>query len=144
MVTLLVATLASAGDWSRYVPSTIKSVLSEHSDALRNEGITIEGSGFPVRVTVTYGARIRPIPEKKAQAIRVWFKALKLPGEQRKLFEQEMLVTEAGADYWLPVQSPLIPFLQQEVKAGDPVTLLALWIAARDGDPIFLVNEFNQ
>ncbi|HNX49574.1 MAG TPA: hypothetical protein PKL08_05385 [Thermoanaerobaculaceae bacterium] len=51
---------------------------------------------------------------------------MKLPEEQRKLFEQEMLFNEGGTDYWLPVQSPLIPFFQQEVKAGDSVTLLAL------------------
>ena len=65
-----------------------------------------------------------------------------------ELFDEEFLFIEDAAEFWLPVQSVLVPHMSYELSEGDKVTLYVVFIGGRnDGagpDWIFLVNEFMK
>jgi hypothetical protein len=63
------------------------------------------------------------------------------------LFRSEGLFREDSTEYWLPVQSQLIPYMKEELRVGDEVTLYLVWIGALKSssaelDRVFLVNNF--
>ena len=59
-----------------------------------------------------------------------------------------MLVEAEGEQYWMPVQSQLIPDFQNELKSGDKVELYVMAIGSIDHDDehewIFIINEFQK
>jgi hypothetical protein len=77
-----------------------------------------------------------------------WIKTTGRSPEIAKVFDTEFLFLEDSVEYWLPVQSQVIPFFAKELKKGDKVTLYTIWIGgykcAGKWDWIFLVNEFEE
>jgi hypothetical protein len=62
------------------------------------------------------------------------------------LFAQEGLFIEDGVEYWLPIQTPLIPYLKEEEAPGELVALFVIWAGATKNNDtvewVFLVNNF--
>ena len=163
----LAASFTSAQDqgkdsWKDYQPRTLDRIINDHAaKVLDNPDILMtfpDGStavltrhSFPSRVNVTYTGRSRSISPKRKELIKHWlttYYGLERREEYVKLFDTEFLFTETLVEYWLPIQSPLIQPLQEELKKGDEVTLYVVWLGSRKEsgkvDWVFLVNEFAK
>ncbi|PZD72119.1 hypothetical protein C1752_04089 [Acaryochloris thomasi RCC1774] len=135
------------GSWADYQPGTLQKIEQELAPP-KPEGVGQTPTGLPVKVTVNYSGESRPVSEVNRDAIATFAQAKQPPSQPNitELFTKEFRFTEAGKDYWLPLQKQMIPFLNKELSKGDSVQLLALWIgyAHPQGEVnhTFLVNEF--
>lgn len=147
--------------WEKYQPRTLDQIIKNHaSKVLDDPDIEMsfpDGStsvlarySFTSRVKVTYTGRSRSIAPKRKELIEGWL-TVTYPNrrdEYLKVWDTEFLFTETLIEYWLPVQSPLIQALQEELKKGDEVTLYVAWAGARKEsgkvDWVFLVNRFTN
>lgn len=135
------------GTWANYQAGTLQDVEAELAPP-KPEGVGQTSTGLPVKVTVSYRGESRPVSDANRDAIATFADAQETPPQPdiTALFTEEYLFTEAGKDYWLPLQKQMIPFLNQELTPGDQVQLLALWIGYShpqgDVNHTFLVNEF--
>jgi len=107
------------------------------------------GDNFPSRVEMTYTGQFRDISESKLLLISTWMKtfAPQLSDSQiKELFKQEGLFIEDTVEYWLPVQSQLIPYMVEELDEDQKVTLLLVWAGltkfSGEVEWVFLVNNF--
>jgi hypothetical protein len=101
----------------------------------------------PRVVEVTYGGRIRPMDNDETTFVHNSFKAVQLE-QMAALYERSVLFRADGEDYWLPVQSAVIPYFAKEVKAGEKIDLYVLQSGGllRTGgwEWLFLVEDFQQ
>ena len=144
--------LAQAEDgWGAYQPRTLDQIIKQHSRTVADTQARVDlfftAELFPSRVKVTYTGQIRKIAATRKEFIARWA-TTRNAQQLSALFEEELLFKEGAVDYWLPVQKQVIPYFKEELKPGDPVELLLIWIGARSeskvADWIFLVNEFEQ
>lgn len=145
--------------WDKYQSRTLDQIIKNHAAKVLDDPDIVmdfpDGStavltrdSFPSRVKVTYTGRSRSISPKRKELIKYWLKTTHSDrGEYIKLFDTEFLFTETLIEYWLPIQSPLIQGLQEELKKGDEVTLYVAWVGARKEsgkvDWVFVVNKFE-
>ena len=150
----LMTNYASAQDsWENYKPRTLKQIIQQHEPELAKERgqakvvSIISADSFPSRVKVIYTGESRIVSAKRKELIVDWVKSFLYKPEIADLFESELLFKEGSVEHWLPVQKPVIPYFAQELKKGDEVTLLLVWVGARidpeQTDWVFLVNEFE-
>lgn len=146
-------TPASSGfDYDRYQPGTLASIIEEFEaeiESERDQNMLL----YPyvdVRADVIYTGESRPISEER---LAIWHAFLFAFLYDRfetlsSLYEMEFRFVENGMDYWLPVQSQLIPYLEDEAKVDQEITLFIKWIGVNSmADPeeidwVFWVNEF--
>jgi hypothetical protein len=139
--------------WDRYKPGTIGQIVSNTDDeltSLPDEGFYYNGGNdYASKVVATYTGQFRPTSELRALLIGAWFESFARrfsKTEAINLFATEGLFIENSIEYWLPIQSPLIPLMKDELTEGKPVTLFIIWIGAtyfsNEIDRVFLVNEF--
>jgi hypothetical protein len=135
------------GSWANYPPGTLSSVEQKLAPP-KPEGVGQTPTGLPIKATVTYSGESRPVSEVNRDAIATFVNAQQTSPQPNVigLFAEEFLFTEAGKDYWLPLQKQMIPFVNQELSKGDQVQLLALWVGYSHPQGqvhhTFLVNEF--
>lgn len=143
----------STFDYDRYRPDTLAGVIEEFEEEIIDESDQnmLLYPYVDVRVSVIYTGESRPISEDR---LALWATFLfAFLGDRAhalaNLYETEYRFSEKGVDYWMPVQTPLIPFLEDEAKAGQEITLFIKWIGVnnlvdRDEiDWVFWVNEFR-
>src|SRR5262245_14919767 len=148
--------------WEKYQLQTLDQIIKNHAakvlddpDILMNfpDGSTavLARDSFTSKVKVTYMGQSRAISPKRKEIISNWLTTTygpKLMDEYVKLLDTEFLFTETLIEYWLPVQTPLIQPLQEELKKGDEVMLYVAWIGARKEsgkvDWLFVVNRFTD
>lgn len=78
--------------------------------------------------------------------IQLWSQTLD-PGFS-DLFQHEVLVTESGVDYWLPIQESLIPSMKAEVEVGSEMDVFIKFIGGNvlpeeKLEYVFVLNEFR-
>ena len=145
--------VSAANSWDRYQPRTLKEIIAatqHEADAMINNAFFLNyGDNYPSQVEVTYTGQFREIPDVKMLLITPWlasFVSQLNAGQRDELFQREGLFIEDHVEYWLPVQSQLIPYMEDELKPGDPVTLLLVWVGltkfSDEVEWIFLVNTF--
>jgi hypothetical protein len=148
-----VSTFSQGQDgWGNYQGRTLKQIVDQHSKIASDEkaklNLLFSADLFPSRVKGIYSGEIRKISATRKEFIAEWVKTRKGSPELVNLFEEEFLFKEGDAEYWLPVQKQVIPFIREELKAGDRVELYLIWIGARSEpgitDWFFLVNEFQK
>lgn len=135
---------------SAYQPRTLSQIIKQNSQGVADVNVgtyeLINADGLPSRVTVTYTGKSRKIDSKRKAFISLWSEALH--SDITGLFEEDFLFVEDSVKYWLLVHKELIPRFKQELKKGERVVLLLLWIGARKEkgqvDWIFLVNHFEK
>jgi hypothetical protein len=135
--------------WDRYQPGTIGQIVSDtHPElaSLPEGGFYFNyGVDYASRVVVTYTGQFRTISERRAVLIGSWLTQLGKANAINR-FTTEGLFVEDTTEYWLPIQSPLIPLMNEELTEGKPVTLFIIWTGAtffdNELDRVFLVNEF--
>jgi hypothetical protein len=133
--------------WDRYVERTFAEVIDAYKSRPRADtaGGYLIYPEVPCKVRAVYTGQTQEITPEKLDAITIWFKTVGL-GEHIELFEKELLFYEGESKYWLPAQSELLPYFEDELDAGDEVTLFVTFIGAvvepERIEWIFLLNEF--
>jgi hypothetical protein len=142
-------------DYDRYVPGTLVGTIQEfESEVIGEKEEGQEILLYPlvdVRANVIYTGESRPISEDR---LALWQSYLFIlladrAEELADLYEMEFRFVEDGVDYWLPIQTQLIPFLEDEAKEDQEITLFIKWIGVinlQDSDEIdwvFWINEFR-
>ena len=139
--------------WERYKPRTLNQIIQQHAPELvKVRGLEkvvsiISSDTFPSRVKAIYTGESRSVSAKKKELIFYWIKSFGYRLEIADLFESELSFKEGSVEYWLPVQKQVSPYFAQELKKGDEVTLLLIWVGVRreseQTDWVFLVNDFE-
>ena len=146
------STYTPAPEWDRYVPTTLAAVIEENREVATHEITGIDlFPGKPYRVDVTYQGDRRPLDPSRGLLWHMWVTTLG-PPEQTDLYlalyEEEVQFLDGTAVHWMPVQSVLVPYMENELDEGDLVTLYVNWIGvnhdAATEDWVFWVNEFRS
>src|SRR5215475_3671783 len=154
MALFLMTNYALAQDsWEKYRPRALNQIIQQHApEQLKALGLEkavsiISSDPLPSRVKVIYTGESRIVSAKRKELIVDWVKSFRHKPEIADLFESELLFKEGSVEYWLPVQKQVVPYFAQELKKGDEVTLLLVWVGVRrepeQTDWVFLVNEFE-
>lgn len=134
-------------DFEEYLPGTLASLIAKYPESYDRKVDYVIFDLDPVAATVQYSGLFRPL-EPSREAI-LWALGKSFNQEEfTALFEHELLVREGEVEYWIPVQEPLIPYLEDEVEVGHFMSAyVRLAGAVPDGDNIefvFLLNEFHN
>jgi len=140
--------------WHLYEPNTLRGVEKENeADATKykDKGQLVFTKGRPYRVSVVYAGRSRPVSKERKDVLKLWMQAYGVDEDRYfKLYENEFLFTEDGAEFWLPVQTPVSKYFDRELTKGEKVELFVQFVGGKRGnesnavDWIFLVNEFQK
>ena len=58
------------------------------------------------------------------------------------LFKDEVRVSDAGVEYWIPIQSSTLPAFRSEVGAGGRVELYVAFLGCYPQHSVIGINEF--
>lgn len=134
--------------WDRYTPSTLKEIIYLHKEKVQDsDGLIISTAQFPSRVRAKYTGEFRQISIDKKELINLYFKAMKPNESYANIFPNEYLFYEETTEHWLPVQSQVAKFFDEELSPGDIIYLYCVWMGAirqkNDTEWVFSVNEFE-
>lgn len=129
----------SGFDFTRYRPTTIRAVVN---DLPAQQG-TVVTTDLPIRSRAKYSGEFRPLPDESRRLIAAWAEAMNVPG-LTTAFRREVKITEAGTDYWVPVQEVLAPTMNDELRIGEEIELFMIYIGQINGRHLFLVNAFDH
>lgn len=136
--------------WAKYVPRKLSEVIKANdADVQQQPGVTILVGSTTIKARLIYAGQSRPIPDDKKSLIKLWMQSNKYSEEVFDMFKEEFLFSEDGVEYWLPVQSVLIPHFKSEMRKGERLDLFTAWIGVTFAEPgkrkhVFLVNEFEK
>jgi hypothetical protein len=137
--------------WAKYLPRKLSEVIKANNsaDMQQQQGVAIVVGSSPFKARVIYRGQFRPIPEDKKSLIKLWMQSNNYSEDHFQMFAEELLFREDGIEYWLPVQSVLIPHFKRELSKGESLDLFAAWIGVTFAEPgkrehVFLVNEFEK
>jgi len=136
---VVVAREAFAFDFARYRPTTIRAVIR---NVAAQPGILVT-TDLPIRARVTFAGEFRDLPDDSRRLIAAWAETMNVPVAPG-VFPQELRVSEAGTDYWVPVQEVLGPAMRAELQTGEEIELYMIYIGRVDGRHLFLVNAFDH
>jgi len=147
LLVLGVARGAAQSPWDEYERHTLREIVHAQEAAMPpGSNISLLGEPVASRVTATYTGMLRPLAGEHRDLLEQWVRAFDKAPALLELFATEMLVREGTTEYWLPVQTTLVPSLRQELKPGDTVELLASCVGGdlHDGawDWVLIVDEF--
>jgi len=126
-------------DFSRYRPLAIGELVKNYPG---QEGLAIVPD-IPIRAKVLYFAEFRDLRDDSRRLIVAWAESMNLPRVPRA-FQREMKISEAGIEYWVPVQEVLVPSLKAELGPGEEIELFMIYIGQVYGRHVLLVNEFEH
>lgn len=137
--------------WAKYVPRKLSEVIktSKTDDLQQEPGVAIFTGSTTIKARMIYVGQSRPIPADKKSLIKLWMQSNGFSEEHFQMFAEEFLFSEDGVEYWLPVQSVLIPHFAKEMRKGESLDLFTAWIGVTFAEPgkrqpVFLVNEFQK
>lgn len=98
-------------------------------------------------IRVTFTGEFRELDPERKMVVQAWSDVF--APERKELFQQEVLVTESGVDYWLPIQNALVPIMKNEVAVGGEMDAVIIFIGGKilteeKIDHVFLLNGFRQ
>ena len=135
------------GGWADYQRRTLQSVIDAHSGGVQRLDYLLSADSFPSQVELVYLGKTRRVSGKRMELLRKWEKMAKRPVSVVELFETEVLFRERAVEHWLPVQKPLIPALQKEVKLGETINSYVIFMGGAKQENrwewIFAMNEFD-
>jgi hypothetical protein len=133
--------------WDRYQDRSLEEQISLTGFSSQPEAtMYFDFDTFPSRVRVIYTGESRPISPQKQELLSLY---IEMRGDDPSIvdfFQTEYRFLEGSSEYWLPIQHPLIPYLEDELEVGDTATLFVILIGANaeNGalDHVILINEF--
>ncbi len=130
-------------NWLRYQINTIENVTSTNIPDVSKSDPTIFVNTDPFRPRVEFTGRVREMPEERKSIIEIWLTQLGHQEEVKNLFQNEFEVRENGVEYWVAIQNSLLQPLIEETNEGlYPTDLFLNIVGERDGEPVFVCNEF--
>jgi hypothetical protein len=144
--------------WDRYLPRTMSEltdIVKEYieADALEEAAIYLEFSPayqHPSRVPMIYTGEFRQVPDLHQTMLSLWLGNVApnlTEAQQKELFKTEVLFTDSGNEYWMPIQEPVLDYMKEEYKPGDEIGLYTLWLGAVTGEVgpemVFVINEYE-
>ena len=129
--------------WDDYKPKSLEATINENAEIMGSADFNYT-PGLPQLVTATYIGEKRHISEDRENVLRGWVTFIGQSPEIADLFLTEISFEENGKLHWLPVQKPLIPYFEKELKNRDKVNLYIVWIGTTKSDWVFVVNEFSR
>lgn len=95
-----------------------------------------------------YSGSKREISEEKLNYLNTLFKAMQFPHKASEIFNHEILVKLSSKKYWLPIQTSLIEFWDEELKAGNKALIYIRAYGSKKGKEedkwLFTINSFNS
>ena len=146
---LLPSSLAAQFCYECYQQRTLRQLLDSFASQPdpADSGFIFRGNDFPSRILLTYTGRERPISPTRSSFIQVYFERVR----HQPLavhFDDELLFLEDSTEYWLAVQSQLVPYFTRELTPGDRVWVYLVWPGGTEragrADWVFLVNDFQH
>lgn len=137
--------------WAKYTPGKLSKITQAEAFQNMQEmgGVTLGIPATPIRARVTYMGKLRPISDDTRSLVMLWMQSNRYSEEIFNMYSREGLFVEDSVEYWLPVQSTLLPHMDEELKEGDSVDLFVVWIGITFAEPpgkrqhVFIVNEFR-
>jgi len=149
-------TNAQGFPWHEYKPRTMGEIIKLNADVetrkYEQRQIALSANPLYSQVRVVYTGTSRPISSARKDLLKMWAEMLNIKtskgSDVTKLYENELLFTECGKEYWLPVQKQVIPYFEKELQKDDMVSLFIGRVGgekvAEKWDWLFLVNEFQK
>ena len=98
-------------------------------------------------VSGVYTGAIRPLAPDERQYVVSYFKARGVD-QAAKDFQEAMLFASDGHNYWLPVETPIIPYFAKELKRGQTIDLYVIQPGgtrrSSGWEWLFLVEDFQK
>lgn len=145
--------LAQGFPWDDFKPRTLKEIVSldarEIKESEKQNKVILHADMLLSVVRVKYTGKSRRISETKKGFLLNWAQTFTSNGEQyTAMYEEDLLFTEGGVEYWLPVQKKVVPHFAKELKAGDDVDVYLVRAGGvcskKVCDWFFLVEEFQK
>ena len=139
--------------WDDFKPRTLKEIVAidakEIKDSERENRVIFHADMFFSVIRVKYTGKSRSISDAKKDFLKKWAQTFSQNADEYAAhYEKDMLFTEGGVEYWLPVQKKVIPYFSKELKEGEEVDI---YIVRAGGvcskqvcDWLFLVEEFQK
>lgn len=139
--------------WDDFKPRTLKEIVkldaAEIKDSEKKNRVILHADMLLSVVRVKYTGKSRRISETKKGFLQNWAQTFTGNGERyAAMYEEDLLFTEDGVEYWLPVQKKVVPHFAKELKEGEEVDL---YLVRAGGvcskqvcDWFFLVEEFQK
>jgi len=135
-------------DWARYQTGTIAEVIRQNEELVISSASDyfITAKDFATRTRVSYLGESREIPEPRLGFVQKYWGLARARPDIAEIFRHEIHCKEGEAEYWIPIQEPVLEFFHREVADGGEVELFVTWggtIKVEDRfDWIFFVKEF--
>lgn len=142
--------------WDRYQPRTLRDIIKLTDGFLEGvqerPALYLENSPeyqYPSRIHVIYTGEFREISDEHQLLLDFWADPFGSRKEFADLFEHEALFIEGDTEYWIPVQEPLIPYMENELEVNKKAIIYVIWIGASmkstvdKAERVFLLNEFR-
>lgn len=130
-----------------YKPVTLSDLQSQIDAVLKDANIPSENSITVIsaeRYTtfVTYVGQTREISPKRKDLIFEIGRALPwIPQKQWEFFTHEMLISQNGKEYWVPIQGGILGTLLPELLQNPKFDIYFFWLGASGHDGLFLINS---
>lgn len=154
LLTTTVSLFAQGFPWQDFQPRTLAEIIKidekEINDSVRQNRLIFHGDMLLSVISVKYTSKIRTMSQTKKDTVKMWAQTMSVPNaeEYAAMYEEDVLFTENGVEYWLPVQKKVLPHFAKELKEGEDVNL---YIVRAGGicskklcDWLFLVEEFQK
>jgi len=124
LTALLVLPAYAQNDWHTYPRRAMSELVEQHSAGTGQKppDFLISADPFPSKTVAVYTGKHRPAAGRTADFIKLWATSRGVPQNAAKLAE-EYLFKEKDKEYWMPVVSKLVPYLEKELKEGDEVMI---------------------
>jgi hypothetical protein len=126
LISVLALTAYAQNDWDTYPLRAISEIVDQHSaDTYQKPAkpdMMISADPFPSKTLAVYTGKHRPVAGRVSSFIKLWAESRGVAENASQLAE-EYLFKEKDKEYWMPVVSKLVPYLEKELKAGDRVMI---------------------
>jgi hypothetical protein len=139
--------------WDDFKPRTLKEIVKldarEIENSAKQPAVILHADMLLSVVRVKYTGKSRPISDTKRGFMEKWAETFAGNNKQyAALYEEDLLFTEGGVEYWLPVQKRVVPHFAKELEAGEDVDLYLVRAGGvcskKVCDWFFLVEEFQK
>jgi len=134
-------------DTSRYKASRLLDIIehskrTQHVDPLEADIVTGSAS---YSVTLEWSGKRRAIDPGAKGFFALWLKMCGLPAGHADLFQEELCFKEGAAEYWLPVQAPLVKDMVSDLKPGAKIRAYIVWLGSVGNERFyFIVNGYDD
>ena len=129
--------------WDRYLPSHISSVISSLDKHKMKGEFTIAPGQAAYRVDLPYLGKTRPITKSTLEFIKIWGKTFGINADLNSIYTHEACFQYESREIWFPIQSELIPHLQNEFPNGGMIEIKIAWLGHISEEIVLVINGYG-